>query len=127
MDELHGEITNAQALRPSGQEKPSIYERAITAWGENLQLDMVVEECSELIRAIMKYKRKLATGGLYLEARESMAEEVADVSIMIEQLKFMRLNDIAHPFKDDIKRWMEYKLDRLEYRLTINERENPER
>jgi len=106
-----------------GQEKPSIYERAIMTWGENLQLELIVEECAELIRAIQKYKRKLATGGLYLEAREDMAEEVADVSLMIEQMKLMRLNDAAHPFKDDINRWMEYKLARLEERLEIAKRE----
>ena len=35
-----------------------IFAKAITAWGEKSQINMVVEECSELIHAICRFNRK---------------------------------------------------------------------
>ena len=49
-------------------------------WGTDLQLVVVVEECSELIQAIAKHQRGLLNFG-------ELALEVADVEIM---LAFMR-------------------------------------
>jgi NTP pyrophosphatase (non-canonical NTP hydrolase) len=75
------------------------YEKAIAKWGEDVQLDVLVEECSELIKAVMKYKRLIATGetmtngGKLETARMNVAEEAADVSIMLEQLRYMKLGE----------------------------------
>ena len=49
-------------------------------WGTVAQLDMVVEECSELINAIQKWKRGRVE-------RIEVVEEGVDVEIMVEQLK----------------------------------------
>lgn len=57
---------------------------AINKWGETAQLDMVVEECSELIKAVQKYKRKKDRPQV-----ENLIEETVDVLIMIEQLKII--------------------------------------
>lgn len=59
-----------------------IYEKALEYWGEDFQLDMVVEECLELSHAIFKFKRGKATP-------EDLAEEGVDVYIMLGQLQQM--------------------------------------
>jgi len=61
----------------------SIFTDAIDLWGEEAQLDVAIEECSELIKAICKRKR----GDAFAEL--GILEEAADVTIMIEQLKVM--------------------------------------
>lgn len=58
-----------------------IIKSALKTWGENTQLDMVIEEMSELAKAILKYKRG--------ESINSIIEEHADVSIMLDQLTYM--------------------------------------
>ncbi|RLC69283.1 MAG: antitoxin [Chloroflexi bacterium] len=53
---------------------------AIEKWGPKHQIDLAVEECSELIVALMHYGRGRC--GSF-----EVAEEIADVEIMLEQLK----------------------------------------
>ena len=61
-----------------------IYKKAIETYGEREQSAVAMEECGELIRAINKYHRKDSN-----ENRKNLIEEIADVQIMIEQLKIM--------------------------------------
>ena len=80
-----------------------LYEKAIEVWGIHAQLDMVQEECAELIVAVghLKRDRKLP---------EFVADEVADVEIMCGQMRVIlgdRLVDEA----------VARKLKRLEGRL----------
>lgn len=74
-------------------DKNKIYSQAIAKWGINAQLWMVVEECGELMDAIAKYKRGRVNS-------LSVIEELADVSIMVEQIslyidraQFLRIKD----------------------------------
>ena len=60
--------------------------RALMTWGETAQLDMVVEECSELIIAVQGYKR-----GRLKNPKEAILDEVADVLLMTDQLREMFL------------------------------------
>ena len=60
-------------------DKNELYRQAISKWGIDAQLWMVAEECSELVNAIAKYKRGR-------EKPSAILEELADVSIMIEQM-----------------------------------------
>ena len=59
-----------------------MYKEAWKRWGD-LQWVMIMEECSELIQATSKRLRKGDTP----KVRQMLAEEVADVEIMLEQLK----------------------------------------
>ena len=61
-------------------EESEIYRRAIEKFGTMKQLEMMIEEASELIQAIQKYKR--------YGMSENLKEELADVSIMVDQLAF---------------------------------------
>lgn len=63
----------------SEKERREIYEDAILEYGEESQVDMVIEECSELIGAIQKRRRGRNT-------KEDVLKEVADVYNTIEQL-----------------------------------------
>lgn len=81
---------------------------AIITWGIESQLNMVVEECSELILAIQKSRRKSNKGD------HSIPEEIADVQNCINQIKKLypeceqirqrKLNKMAHILKSDISR-----------------------
>lgn len=60
-----------------------IYKQAITVYGETKQMDMMIEEMSELTQAICKYKRK---GDV---AVPNLMEEIADVWVMLNQMLYM--------------------------------------
>lgn len=78
-----------------------ICKNAINKFGAYHQLDMLIEEMAELTQSISKFKR---------DKIHNVEEEVADVEIMLEQLRLMNdLFDIK--VIDEIK---EEKLLRLE-------------
>lgn len=78
--------------------------RAIEAWGEDSQMKMLLEEMSELQKEICKSWRGA-------DNVDHIAEEIADVEIMLEQLKLMTGS------VDKVKTFREQKLRRLEQRL----------
>lgn len=56
--------------------------QAIETWGTDAQIDMAIEECGELITVLTQFRR----------GRKEMlevAEEIADVSIMMRQLRLI--------------------------------------
>jgi NTP pyrophosphatase (non-canonical NTP hydrolase) len=80
-----------------------MYETALTKWGFENQLWMVAEECGELLNAIGKMRRERVT-------REDVITELADVTIMCEQIA-------QYIGYDDYTKEMERKLERLKERL----------
>ena len=60
------------------EERRKIYREAMTNFGYDRQLLMVVEECGELLNSLAKLDRGRAT-------KEEVLDELADVSIMVEQ------------------------------------------
>ena len=65
-------------------EKKRLYREAIKKWGVNSQLFMLIEESAELIQASNKVIRN---GTEDKQSIENLANELADVEIMIEQFK----------------------------------------
>lgn len=65
-----------------------LYRKALDTFG-NKQLDMLVEECAELIKAVMKLRRieDHGTDVEFAKAMENFIEEQIDVEIMIGQMK----------------------------------------
>lgn len=67
----------------------------IGVYGNAPQVDMAVEECSELTKALMKYRRnnkKCECSGdaeRIKKCREEVIDEIADVSIMVAQLQII--------------------------------------
>jgi NTP pyrophosphatase (non-canonical NTP hydrolase) len=89
-----------------------ILNSAIKIYGEANQLDMVTEECAELIQAINKVKRaqsRIIRQGMI----NALLVEVADVEIMIEQIKIMFSGYEA------VESAKKEKLDRLAHRVKV--------
>lgn len=78
---------------------------AIKHWGVISQLLMVVEELSELQQAVCKF---------YRGKPHNVAEEIADVKIMLRQLEFIT------SCTDEVKEHIDFKLDRLCKQLGIS-------
>lgn len=77
----------------------NLYKEAIEKWGEEAQVNMLNEECGELIAAVAQFKRGRTS-------RHDVMTELADVFIMIEQIATM-MN------YDDFEKELERKLIRL--------------
>ena len=80
-----------------------ICRKAIRKWGMERQLDMCAEECSELIKALLKYRRHNHDE----DRRVHCVEEAVDLSIMIDQLVILVSS------QDEFDRIRRYKLRRL--------------
>jgi len=59
-----------------------LYEATLRKWGEEAQFDQAVEECAELITALKHLRRGRADV-------TAVAEELADVYLMVGQLAYM--------------------------------------
>ena len=55
----------------------------VETYGNDAQEDMAIEECSELIKAILKFRRSNAKDS---DLRDAVIDEIADVQIMLTQL-----------------------------------------
>ena len=65
-------------------EKEVIYKQALEKWGIESQLGMVQEECGEVIVAVNKLFR---SGINDATKRLALCEELADVQVMINQMR----------------------------------------
>lgn len=91
----------------SYDERKAVYEQALAAYGERAQVLMVIEEMSELTKEICKHFRGRPN-------IEELADEVADVTIMLEQLRLIYgLNDL-------VCEHMDMKIIRLKERLGMD-------
>ena len=85
--------------------------RAITTYGKNAQVDMAIEEMSELTKALCKERRTELTTGKHAEAHANVIEEIADVLIMCRQLIIIFDKD------NETQSEIDYKINRLKQRL----------
>ncbi len=64
-------------------------------YGYEAQSNQLVEECAELIQAVSKYRRAVTGLGQPVDehkkavALENLIEEIGDVEIMLEQVKYL--------------------------------------
>lgn len=84
------------------------YRQILEHWGLDKQINQVSEECAELIIALNKYRR--APDNKKPDLR-TVAEEIADVQIMLEQMKD------AFKCKELVAYLMDEKLDRTLKRI----------
>jgi NTP pyrophosphatase (non-canonical NTP hydrolase) len=64
-------------------QRHNIYRQAIEKWGCESQIDMLVEECAELIVAVNHARRGQWVG----QVIHDLINELADVEIMLEQMR----------------------------------------
>lgn len=81
-----------------------ICEKAVRKFGKTAQLIMAMEEMSELIQALSKDIRGKGS-------RNNISEEIADVEIMLAQLKIIYRN------ANDVDDWRADKLSLLQKRI----------
>lgn len=75
----------------------NIYGDALEKWGRESQLNMCIEECAELIQAIQKIRRNPNTENI-----RNLCEEIADVEIMIEQMRMITMKEgVIDNFKEE--------------------------
>lgn len=79
---------------------PEMCQYALNKWGMIAQLDQMAEECAEYIAALNRWKRGRIT-------REKLLEEIADVSVMVQEMKVYF----------DIEHFEEHKIRRLNARI----------
>ncbi len=89
-----------------------LYIKAIIEWGEAAQVRMAIEECSELITVLAKQGRN-RNGS----TTDDVLGEMADVEIMLEQLKIIFDYESSILNTSTFKQKKEAKLARLEKRL----------
>ena len=100
----------ARVNKVTYEERKAIYEAALEKWGEQAQTMMAVEEMSELTKEICKmYRGK--------RDMEALADEIADVTIMMEQMRL--LFDVNQLVQDRI----DYKVKRLAQRIEDHQEE----
>lgn len=81
-----------------------LYQKTLDLWGKELQINMVFEELGELITAL---SREIRGRNKPID----LAEEIADVEIMLDQLKFI------YKMENDVFDLKIGKLARLEVRI----------
>lgn len=92
--------------------KKELIEKIIDKYGIQAQSNIAMEECAELIQAISKCLRSKDIVPILV--REYLIEEMADVSICLEQLKVMYSIDDY-----EIESWKMMKEDRLMKRAEL--------
>ena len=83
----------------------SVLKEAIETHGHAAQQDMCIEEMAELTQAILHFRRKMTP-----EARQNVEQEIADVEIMIMQMRMMFNSNNIDRIKTE-------KIERLRLRL----------
>lgn len=86
------------------EERKATYKVALRKWGADAQTMMAIEEMSELTKEICKLGRGKRD-------MESLADEIADVTIMLEQLR------LIYELNDRVCAHMDEKIRRLQDRL----------
>lgn len=66
-----------------------IMQQAIETYGVQAQCDVAIEEMAELTKAIVKIRRVADDYEKTQAALDNLLEEIADVDIMVEQMKIM--------------------------------------
>ena len=82
------ESTKKEVAKLTIEADKDLYSRAVSTFGETSRLILAIEEMSELIKELSKYTRGRENIG-------SICEEMADVEIMLEQLKIVFRNRAA--------------------------------
>lgn len=107
-EDIYNKLTRLKELVEVGEDRINpqlLYVEAMKRWGKGSQIEMFIEEISELILALQKFKREPT-----LSSSLQVCDEMADVSIMLEQCSLI--------FSEkEIGERRRFKLDRLQTTL----------
>lgn len=91
-------------------DREKVYMKALETYGAEAQITMLFEEMAELQKEFCKYLREKYTS-YRIDHVASIAEEVADVEIMLKQMKLL------FKIEEAVERYKTLKVDRLKERL----------
>lgn len=96
----------------SPEDRDRIYRQCLEAYGDLAQMDMAIEEMSELMKALLKWRR--ATQNLQAKGilRTNIVEEIADVKIMMRQM------ELLFDCEEEVASWIDHKVERQVGRLS---------
>ena len=92
------------------EEYREYYKKFIDEWGHDSQYIVAMEEMSELIKELCKFKRNEIFNKDNTETIKNIKEEIADVLNMVEQLENMF-------GEEEIEKIRQYKFDRAMKRM----------
>lgn len=95
----------------------------VTTYGDDPQMDMCIEECAELQKALLKYRRKkkgFSSDDEVKTAKANVVDELADVCVMVEQMK------IVYGY-EAVEERIKFKIDRQMDRLRNRGREDADK
>lgn len=95
-------------------ERLKVYTNALIAYGEEAQCIVAIEELSECAKEICKVLRGKGDP-------QHLAEEIADATIMLEQLRYL------FGINEDVCEWMDSKIKRLDAKLKKENRDEVSR
>lgn len=87
----------------------------VETYGNDAQEDMAIEECSELVKAILKFRRSNTKDS---DLRDAVIDEIADVQIMLTQL------GIIFNCVEEVNERIDFKIDRQMGRIAEREARN---
>lgn len=92
--------------------RDDVNRRCLYQYGARSQMDMAIEEMSELTKALLKYRRLEADPGVRMDkARDDIIDEIADVRIMCRQM------EILFSAVDEVEKRIDFKTNRQKNRL----------
>lgn len=101
----------------TSEREAKILQAAVDTYGASAQTDMMIEEMSELTKALLKWRRAaMIEGDSTTEKYNAVLEEMADCYIMLNQMCLIY---------GDPTEWEVKKLERLEGRLGLIDGEPP--
>ena len=89
------------------EKERAVFQKALDTWGGDAQILCLLEEMAELQDALCKHKRGRRT-------TDDIAEEIADVEIMLNQMK------LYFRVEEEVKAQRARKVSRVEERLSTN-------
>lgn len=92
-------------------DEKKLYQTILREYGDDSQIKMCIEECSELINALCKRFRSRGKDA-------DVITEIADVTIMCQQMSLLFGEDEV---KDEILRKQERMIDRMKGRISLRE------
>ena len=90
--------------------REEVYRESIETYGSEAQIDLAIEEMSELIKALLKFRR-YGWSESSADYYENVIEEIADVKIMIRQL------EMIYDCEFGVEQWIDRKVERQIERL----------
>ena len=103
-------------------EDKTLYEMCVRVWGIEAQTDMMIEEMSELTKALLKLRRAHNKPQAIKNSRlNDLLEEMFDVEFVLNQIKYIYIDNGSDLDKEYYNKIKQLKMKEVMEKLGINE------